>query len=181
TFEVHVYTTSKEKTGLLTVNEICKKIEAVNQDRKKPGNLAFQMFEGDGVTLDASSNAAQYVRKDNGLWHVVDGIVDKVDHYKCLAWNDKTPDEFPDWIEVKLPATHSIGKVVVYPFEKSLKDYSVQAFVSGAWKEVAQASGKNEDMITHTFSPITTDRIRIWVTGTNGPNSKITEIEIYEK
>ncbi|MCX5642046.1 MAG: carbohydrate binding family 9 domain-containing protein, partial [Candidatus Omnitrophica bacterium] len=47
TFEVHVYTTSKEKTGLLTVNEICKKIEAVNQDRKKPGNLAFQMFEGD--------------------------------------------------------------------------------------------------------------------------------------
>lgn len=182
TFEVHVYTTSKEKNGLLNVKEICKKIDAANQARKKPGNLAFQVFEGDGVTLNVSSTqAGDYGHKDNGLWHVVDGTVDRIDDYKNLTWQDKTPDEFPDWIEINLPEKHTVSRVVVYPFEKSLKDYSVQAFVSGEWKEVDKVSGKNDEMIIHTFPPVTTDRIRLWITATNGPNSKITETEVYEK
>jgi Carbohydrate family 9 binding domain-like/F5/8 type C domain len=181
TFEVHIYTTSKKNTGLLSVKEISRKISKINKRRKKPGNLAFQEFEGDGVTVSASSNARADIRQDNGLWHVVDGIVDKIDHYKALAWHDKTPNKFPDWLEIKLPRKHDIGRVVVYPFAKSLKDYSIQAFVSGKWKVVDKASGKNEEIIIHTFKPVNTDRIRILVTATNGPDSEITEVEIYEK
>ncbi len=176
TFEVHVYTTSRQKTGLLSVKEICKKIDEANQARKKPGNLAFQMFKGDGVIVSASPNF-----RDNYLWHVVDGIIDKADHYKVLSWCDKTPNKFPDWIEIKLPEKHNIGRVIVYPLERSLKDYSIQAFVQKEWKEVDKVSEKNAEMIIHTFKQVNTDRIRIWITATNGSNSKITEIEMYEK
>ncbi|MDO9465134.1 MAG: sugar-binding protein [bacterium] len=174
-FEVHVYTSSKEKTGLTSIKTIEKKINAINRSRKKPGNLAFQMFEGDGVIISTSSNVNSH------LWHVADGIIDKYDRYKQHTWRDTTPNKFPDWIEIKLPKAHNIGKVVVYPFEKSLKDYSVQAFAQGEWKEVDKVSEKNEEVITHTFKPVNTDRIRIWITATNGSNSKITEIEMYEK
>jgi len=167
TFEVHVYTTSKEETGLLSVKEVCKKIDAVQQARKKPGNLAFQMYKDDGVTVTASSGGGPR------LWHLVDGIINS----KRTIWVDKTPN----WIEIKLPEAHSIGKVVVYPYDKSLKDYSVQAFVAGEWKEVDKVTGNKDEMITHKFNPVVTDRIRLWITAANGPNSKIAEIEIYEK
>ena len=177
TFEVHVYTTSNEETGLTSVAEVCKKIEAAHQARKKPGNLAFQMYAGDGVTVTASSKSPRGTGYLCGrLWHVVDGITGGRG-----GWTDETPDEYPDWIEIKLPEKHIVGKMVVYLHNKSLKDYSVQAFIAGEWKEVDKVSGNKDEVITHKFSPVVTDRIRLWITSANGPNSKIAEIEIYEK
>ena len=61
------------------------------------------------------------------------------------------------------------------------KDYSVQAFIAGEWKDVDKVAGNKEEVITHKFSPVVTDKIRLWITAANGPNSKIAEIEIYEK
>lgn len=186
TFEAHVYTTSKKKPDLLTVKEICCLIDEANQKRKKPGNLVFQMFEGDGVVVRASTNAGGGRRPENGLWHMVDGVLDMgetggIDPYNNLRWKDTTPNVFPDWLEIQMPAPRRIGRVVVYPFKKSLKDYAVQAFVGGEWKDVDKVAGKNDDMITHTFEPVTTDRIRLWITAANGPHSWVTEVEVYEK
>lgn len=183
TFEVHVYTTSEKTPDLLAVAEIVNKIAEANEARRRPGNLAFQMFEGDGVVLTASSHAAGRAagRPDNGLWHVVDGIVTTLDRHRLLTWQCTTPNEFPDWLEIKLPQAHTISRVVVYPFQQSLKDYRIQAFLAGEWKEVDKVFGKNAARIEHSFAPVTTDRIRIWVTATHGANSKVTEVEIYEK
>lgn len=181
-FEVHIYTTATKQPELLTVKEICKLIDEANAKRKKPGNLAFQMFEGDGVTVSASSKKGDYRRRpDNGLWHMVDGVIDTVDHYKVLTWQDKTDNEFPDWLEIQLPEAQTIGRVVVYPFQKSLKDYAVQGRLNGEWKDLNRVAGKNDETITHAFPPIKTDRIRIFVTAANGPNAMVTEVEIYEK
>lgn len=69
--------------------------------------------------------------------------------------------------------------MVVYPFEQSLRDYSVQAFVGGEWREVAAVEGQQADRIEHTFAPIATDRIRLWVTAANGKTSMLTEVEVY--
>lgn len=180
-FEVHVYTTSGDNPNLTAVKEISDKINKANMTRKKDGNLAFQMFEGDGVKITASSNfASKYGMADTGLWHVVDGITDtKNDYDKNLAWHDNTPNEFPDWIEVQLPESTDINKVVVYPFDKSLKDYSVQAFVRGEWKDVDKVTGRKDDVIEHKFAVVNTSRIRLWITATNGKNSEVSEIEIY--
>ena len=112
---------------------------------------------------------------------MVDGIVDTYDHYKALTWHDTTDKESPDWLEIKLPKAHRVGRVVVYPFDKTLKDYSVQAHVGGQWKDMDQVTGQNRDRIEHKFSTVTTDRIRLFVTATNGPNARVTEMEIYEQ
>lgn len=186
TFEAHVYTTSKKKPDLLTVKAICRLIDEANQKRRKPGNLVFQMFEGDEVVVRASTNAGGGRRPENGLWHMVDGVLDLgetggIDPYNQLRWKDTTPNEFPDWLEIQMPAPRRVGRVVVYPFKKSLKDYAVQAWVGGEWKDVGKVAGKNDDRITHIFEPVTTDRIRIWITATNGPHSWVTEVEVYEK
>jgi len=177
TYEVHVYTTSDEKTDLLTVKEICRQIDEANGKRKKPGNLAFQMFEeGDVVVRASSFSGAGAVT----LWHVVDGIIEEIpDPYNALVWKDKTPDKFPDWLEIQLPEKQTISRVVVYAFQKSLRDYTVQAFVDGEWKDIAGVVGKNEDKLTHVFNPVITDRIRLWITGTNGPYACVSEVEIY--
>ncbi|HJN15108.1 MAG TPA: discoidin domain-containing protein, partial [Armatimonadota bacterium] len=180
-WEAHVYTTGDD-SGLPTVAEIVAEIAEANARRQKPGNLAFQASEGDGVVLTASSSkAAKFRRPDTGLWHVVDGVIDQIDRYSCLTWQDDTADEFPDWLEIALPEPHAIGRVVVYPFEKSLRDYAVQAFADGEWRDVDEVSGQNADQITHEFDAVTTDRIRLMVTAANGSNSLVTEVEIYEK
>lgn len=180
-YEVHIYTTSKEMPKLATVSAICEKIDKANAARKKAGNLAFQMFEGDGVKVTASSSeASKFQRIDTGLWHIVDGVTDtKVDYYKSLAWHDSTPDVFPDWVEVQLPKQEDITRVVVYPFGKSLKDYSVQGFINGEWKDLDKVSGKKDDMVEHKFDTVKTDRIRLFVTAANGKNSEVSEMEIY--
>jgi len=182
TFGVHVYTTSADRPDLPTVKQIEVEIAAANRARRKPGNLVFQALEGDGVVLRASSNTSgKFRRPDNGLWHVVDGVISTFDHYKCLMWYDATPDEHPDWLEIQMPQAHRIGRVVVHPFEKSLRDYAVQVFVDGKWQDVDRVTGKNDDVITHQFTPVTSDRIRLWVTATNTPLSQVNEIEVYEK
>jgi hypothetical protein len=181
TYEVHVYTTGPQP-DLPTVKEIVAEIEQANVKRRKPGNLVFQEFEGDGVQVAASSSkAGGYRRPDTGLWHVVDGVIDKLDHYHCLTWQDTTDNEFPDWLEIKLPQAQRIGRVVVYPFEKSLKDYAVQVYVNGDWRDADKVTGQNADEITHKFAPVTTDRVRLFVTAANGPNSRVTEVEVYGK
>ncbi|MBI4025261.1 MAG: discoidin domain-containing protein [Verrucomicrobia bacterium] len=186
-FEAHIYSTAKKKPDLLAVKEICRRIDAANQKRKKPGNLVFQMFEGDGVILRASSNeAAKFRRPENGLWHLVDGVIDTgatdgIDPRTLLRWRDTTPKQFPDWVEIQWPSARSISKVIIYPFKKSLKDYAVQVFVGNDWKDVDKATGKNDDVIFHVFEPVTTDRVRLWITAANGPNSWISEVEVYEK
>ena len=182
TFEVHVYTTSREKADLPTVKAIKEEIARANRARRKPGNLVFQEYERDGVIIRASTNTAgKFRRPDNGLWHVVDGVVTTFDHYKSLTWHDATPNQYPDWLEIQMPKPHNVGRVVVYPFEKSLKSYSVQAFVNGQWKDVDRVAGKRMDSITHRFKPVKTERIRLWITATNTPLSQVAEIEIYEK
>ena len=186
TFEAHVYTTSAKQPSLKTVQAICAEIDAANRARRKLGNLAFQEYEGDGVVIRASSSKSATTRPDLGLWHVVDGIVDEplpdyLDQSSKLKWKDTTANKSPDWLEIQLPEPHAVGRVVVYPYRDSLKDYAVQAFVNGAWADMDRVSGRKDGPITHAFAPVATDRIRLFVTATNGPHAWVSEVEIYEK
>ena len=178
-YECHIYTTAPAPK-LATVKQIVAEIAAANAARRKPGNLAFQEFEGDGVVVSASSSyAGKFRRPDNGLWHVVDGVVDTTDHYKVLTWRDDTPDQFPDWLEVKLPQAQKIGRVVVYPFAQSLQDAALEVFDNGQWREVGKLTGQKADPLTFAFAPVTTDRLRVVITATHGPNAIISEVEVY--
>lgn len=179
-FSAHVYTTSKEKTGLLSLEEIEKKIDGVNNARKKPGNLAFLMYAEKPRRVSASSGQNVQNQTSGYLWHVVDGIIDKppMQGLDAVAWID---NNLPSWIEVKLDKEYRVSRVIVYTAYKSLKDYQVQAYISGDWKTVDTVANNSKDVITHKFEPVTTDRIRLWVTAKNVENAIVTEIEVYEK
>ena len=74
-YQVHIYTTDANAAKVIPLEQIEKEIAAANNARRKPGNLAFQMFEHDHVQISASSNAGMMRRADSGLWHVTDGVI----------------------------------------------------------------------------------------------------------
>ena len=180
-YQVHIYTTNANAAKLTPVARIEAEIAQVNNARRKPGNKAFQMFEHDHVQISASSNAGMNRRADCGLWHVTDGvIVDyKNSNIKYTVWHDKTPNQAPDWIELKFDKVISMSKVKVCAYENSLRDFEVQIFQGGKFVTVASVKGSDKHWNECSFPAVKSDRVRIFVTATNGPTCKIDEIEVY--
>ena len=140
------------------------------------------MQEHDGVILEASSNKAMARRADTSLWHVTDGLF--IGNRKCFPreiWHDNTPNKAPDWISLAFQKKVKVGRAVVYPYEKSLKDFEIQAWLNGAWKTVASQKNGNADSFELKFTPVESEKFRLFVTATNGPDAKVDEIELYEK
>lgn len=180
-YQVHIYTTDTALPKLKSVAAIEAEIAAANARRAKPGNLAFQMFEHDKLKISASSNKAMARRADSNLWHVTDGvIVDYENRAKPLViWSDNTPNQAPDWIELDFGKPVTMGRVVVYPGDDSLKDYEVQTWQDGRFETagtVRDAQGKMQEI---KFKPLANQRLRIYITATRGAYAQIDEIEVY--
>lgn len=184
-FDVHIYTTDPDTHGLRTIAEVEQEIAARNTARRKPGNLAFQMFEHDRMTLRASSNHWLQGRADNTLWHVTDGVNlgDKSDAYgnQRTFFHDATPNLLPDWIELEFPEPVTVGRVVVYPVKHSLKDYEVQIWQNNDWKTVGRVKDAQGDFQEVKFGSEITAKIRVFITANRGTYTKIAEIEVYEQ
>jgi hypothetical protein len=177
----HVYT-SGPLPELKSVQEIDAEIEKAYELRRKPGNLIYQRNVADTVDITASSFFNLSMKSFTVLWHLADGYVPKSDNdFGFMHWTDGTPGQFPDWVEINMRAPREVGRVEIYPMEKSLKDYHVQVLQNEQWITVAEVKDQNSDHLTHVFPPIRTDKIRIWITAANGRNCKIGEIEVYEK
>jgi hypothetical protein len=145
-----------------------------------------------GVALASSVHSAGYA---------VDGVIDGrrsgANWGAGGGWNDGTAWSLPDWVEVRFNAPRTIDHVVVYsvqdnflnPAEPSdsmtfslygLTSFEVQAWNGSSWVMLGTVSGNNLVKRTVAFAPYTTDRIRIYVTGTkDGQWSRITEIEAW--
>jgi hypothetical protein len=113
------------------------------------------------------------------------------------GWNDGTGWSLPDWVQVRFNGPKTIDHVVVYsvqdnflnPVEPTdsmvfslygLTSFQVQGWTGSSWITLGTVSGNNLVKRTVTFAPYTTDRIRIYVTGTkDGQWSRITEIEAW--
>ena len=183
-FEVHVYTTDMRDFKLKTVDEIKAIIETEYKKREKPGNILFQRMEEQKMEIIPSSNAKRRPRDPiaNQLWHVTDGVITTTSPRGGCSWRDKTPGECPDWLELKLKKSATIGRIVVYPEKQSLRDFEVQIKKGSAdWKTVGKAENSKQDKYEFKFAPEETDAIRIYVTRNNGKNTIIAEIEAYAK
>ncbi len=180
-FDVHVYTTSPDRCGLRNVAEVEAEIAAANAKRRKPGNLAFQMFEHDSLKLKASSNFWLNQRADNTLWHVTDGVNlgDKSD--ERTFFKTQTGAVLPDWIEIEFPKPVTVGRIMVFPMMNSIGACEAQVWSGGVWKTAASVSNASGPQIEFKFTPVTTDRMRVLVTERRGKNTMIAEIEVYGK
>jgi RHS repeat-associated protein len=114
------------------------------------------------------------------------------------GWNDATGGAFPDWVEVSFAGTKTIGEVSVFTLQDSTMSpsepteqmtfslYGVTAFqieywTGSAWAQIpgASASGNNKVWRKFTFAPVTTQKIRVMVTGALANHSRITEVEAW--
>ena len=168
-YETNIYTTDENMVkGSSTIDQIENEIKQAKSNLKKPDNLAFEEL---GATATASSS-----RYPAYAQHVLDGTVED----RGVVWYDTTPNEYPDWIEVTLPQIEIVSKVVVYT--STLKNYVVQVKTDAPeqdWKTVAQIEDNQQDMVVTEFTPIKTNKIRLWITATRGPTSRVSEIELY--
>jgi len=112
------------------------------------------------------------------------------------GWNDGTYDGFPDWIQVNFNSSKTIDHVVVYTLRDAygssveptdsetftyygIVDFTVQGWNGASWITLATVTGNNLVKRTVTFSPVSTDRIRINVTNALSSYSRIVEIEAW--
>ena len=112
------------------------------------------------------------------------------------GWNDATPSEWPDWVQVTFNGFKLVDRVVVYTLQDNfaspveptdgltftqygVRDFTVQGWNGSAWVTLATVSGNNLVKRTVTFAAATVDRIRINVTSALDRYSRITEIEAW--
>ena len=185
-WHVMVFTTSKKDFKLRTVKSINDEIEEIYAKRAKPGNLAYQRFEGTVLDVYASSNQFRRVNDNCALWHLADGVTagppcQSSHRAGVIASWDTTPGKTPDWVELVFKKPVTAGRVVVYPALDSLKDYEVQAEVNGQYVTVAKAVDAKGVAQEHKFAPVKTSKIRVFVTANRGKYTRIYEVEVYEK
>jgi hypothetical protein len=178
-YDARVYTTDMRDLGLRSNDEVEKEIAARNDARRKPGNLAYQQCEYDTLSASASSNRFDMRRSDTCIWHVTDGVTtgDPANYF----WLDKTPNTLPDWLALKFHQPVKASRIIVYPHASTLRDYEVQIRKDGQWESVAAVKDAQGEFQEFKFPPVSTDEFRIYITATNGPDSGINEIEIYEE
>ncbi|MBO0930376.1 discoidin domain-containing protein [Fibrella aquatilis] len=93
------------------------------------------------------------------------------------GWNDASELAFPDWVELNWPTLMRIQSLTIVGLDAAmqpgkgadgpygLKDFTVQAWVNGAWSTVVTVTGNTKDMTTHTLStPVTAQKLRISIT-----------------
>ena len=185
-WHVMVFTTSSKDFKLRTVKSINDEIEAIYAKRAKAGNLAYQRFEGTVVDVYASSNLFKRVNDNCALWHLTDGVTEgtpcvSTHRAGVVASQDETPGKTPDWVELVFKKPVKAGRVVVYPALDSLKDYEVQVEVDGKYVTVSKVTDAKGLAQEHKFAPVTTKKVRVFVTGNRGKYTRIYEVEVYEK
>ncbi|CRI64467.1 Peptidase S8 and S53 subtilisin kexin sedolisin (modular protein) [Thiocapsa sp. KS1] len=114
------------------------------------------------------------------------------------GWNDATSNAYPDWAQIAFAGPASIGEVNVLtlqdnyasPTEPSeslaFSKYGVTAFTVQFWNGSAWATipgaaitGNNKVWRRLSFTPITTDRIRVLISGALAGYSRLVEIEAF--
>ena len=154
---------------------------------------------GTNVALAANGGVASASSVHAG--YAVDGIIDNrrsgaqwgIDG----GWNDATRSAFPDWVQIDFDGLKAIDHVVLYTLQDNYRspveptdsmrfslygitDFQVQGWNGANWVTLGSVSGNDLVKRTVSFAAFTTDRIRIYVTGSrDGAWSRITEVEAW--
>ena len=114
------------------------------------------------------------------------------------GWNDGTPYASPDWIEIDFAGAKTIDEINVFsmqdtynaPLEPTLtmtfgywglRAFEVQYWNGSSWVAVPGGSVTGNDKVWRRFlfSPITTTKIRVWITGALNGYSRVIEVEAW--
>ncbi|MBI3922803.1 MAG: discoidin domain-containing protein, partial [Armatimonadetes bacterium] len=108
-----------------------------------------------------------------------DNVIDGDEDTAWRSWDN----EMPQWVEVRWAYPVIATSVAFREIEPShTTAFEVQAWDgTGHWRTVKQVSAvtaEDDRRVVCEFPPVTTDRLRLMVTGNDGPHTQYTEVEV---
>ncbi len=114
------------------------------------------------------------------------------------GWNDNTPNAVPDWIQVDFAGSKTIDEISVFGLHDNytqennptltqtfslygLIAFNVQYWNGSAWVTIlgGTVTGNNKVWRNFTFSPITTNKIRVFINTVPDAWSRVVEIQAF--
>lgn len=140
-----------------------------------PGNLASPAVER---TVTCSSEDPRFA-----LLRLTDGVASP----SSDMWATERNNPKEAWVEVRWPKPYRIGRVRLYhqinAQYRSL-DYTIEYWDNGNWSPVEGMpikDNKVQGWREHEFTPVTTDRLRVFITrSASGNRMGLGELEVYE-
>ena len=168
-------------------------IEAWSGVVPPPTTVNVAAKQNGGVAVASSTHSAGFP-----VSAVIDGDRRGIDPGNGGYWNDATPDATPDWVQISFAGARTISEIGVFalqddytaPVEPTLAmtfslygltDFEIQYWTGTAWVTVPGGSITGNTAVWRrvTFPPLTTEHIRVVVTGTRDTWSRIVEIEAW--
>lgn len=97
----------------------------------------------------------------------------------------------PDTLEIAFSGVRTIDQVKVHMLdttsqkatEHALRDFDIEYWTGSEWKVAANITGNTLGVVSREFNPVSTSKIRLKITATNGTNnpSKVLEVEASQK
>ena len=114
------------------------------------------------------------------------------------GWADGTARVWPDWVEVEFNGARTIEEIDVFTVQDNyaapsdptlsmtftkwgVRDFVVEYWTGSAWQTVPNGVVSNNKNVWRQFNfePVTTSRVRVFITKGLASNSRLTEIEVY--
>ena len=114
------------------------------------------------------------------------------------GWNDATENVLPDWFQVDFAGSKTIAEIDVFSLHDNytqentptetqtfslygLVNFEVQYWTGSAWATIPGGSvtGNNKVWRKFTFAPITTSKIRLWITSVPDSWSRLVELQAW--
>jgi subtilisin family serine protease len=114
------------------------------------------------------------------------------------GWNDGTSNVWPDWLEVRFNGPQTIEEIDVFMVQDNVtapsepteamtftkwgvRDFIVEYWTGSAWQPVPGGTVINNSLVWRTFNfvPVTTSRIRVFITNGVASSSRLVEVEAY--
>jgi hypothetical protein len=114
------------------------------------------------------------------------------------GWNDGTQNAGPDWIEIAFNGSKTIDEVSVFSLQDTytapveptatmtfasfgLRAFQVQYWDGAAWVNIPGAAITNNNLVWRkfTFTPLTTTKIRVFITGALNGYARSVEVEAW--
>jgi hypothetical protein len=183
------FTTSRIRVNVTGALYYVSRIVEVEAWGTAPTNVALA---SNGGTALASSQ----LNSDYPVAAINDGERAGVNWTHGGGWADGTVNQWPDWVEIDFNAAKTLGAVSVYTVQDNytspvqptdtttfsqygITDFNVQGWNGSQWVTLGSVSGNNLVKRTLSFTPFTTTKIRVNVTGGMYYVSRITEVEAW--
>ncbi|MBT9273631.1 FAD-dependent oxidoreductase [Phycicoccus sp. MAQZ13P-2] len=180
--------------------DVAEDLEWRVSDAIQPGQVAgYEVSPGRHRRFGGGSTLSFRVQPPQNAYpasNVLTGVTRPLE--RTHQWRSAGDQALPQWIQLEWPKPQTLRQVQLtfpghllreyhacppqYRDPQCAKDYHVEALVSGQWQRLATVTGNYQTRVVHDFEAISTGRLRVTVTETNGdPSAGVYEIRCYEE